>query len=1417
MRKEWQIIVIVLTVLVGLIIALVAGGMAVLSSSSGQDWVARKIESMSQGPDFHLELDGLKLGSTLGVHGLRVFDGQGMWLEAEDIMVQVELRAALRGAVVLRKVSAGRISVLRLPGTASPAENAADSSMDIEAALALRILVEHLSCPLLELGPEIMGQPAQLGITGSAGLAWPTAQAELDIVRLDRPADRLELRATYAQDQAELALHLSEDPGGLVHTLLADNSTTPITVHITGAGPLTNWPLTLTSQVGQWGRADVNATLDARPIGQARFAGQARLGEAVLEQMGLDLDPVIALGGEVNWTESAVTILQAELRHSAAHTVLAGSYGLKNGDVDIQVNGTLGDVSWLALPDVQPGAGEWSAHLAGQADDLRVQSTVFAHDWKIQSVSLPAVRLRSDLTLSAQQNWQVTADLHVDSTFTPWNSTLCTTALSGNSTGLCVDSLQVRTGPLTLTGVADIIPQNASTTLNCTVGLDVEPTSLLALGLGEDTTPIKGHVDVSLLGTIFSEEERAQLDARVQARDMQGLPAELHQLVGATPELTARLTRSGSALRLEKARLNAPMSVSVQGELDTDSGQVAAQADILLPPLHSADLGLSQGASVHSTIHGQIDSFSAQLHVNSPELTLDTLSIRQIAVNASAHDLPNQPSAQADFHMLANGISVQGQTEAHWALDQGQAQGQVRLPGTTLSAQGTYAAQGSILGTLDMHSKDIGPLLQGLGLEGQGQLTAQVQAREDQGQQVLEIHATATDLGLADAHIGSLHTEGLLYPARGLEQSRASIRAQGMSFGDYRNMAAQMQAQGQSATNATLSGHITHPESTTEMRLAAQVQTQAEELRARVHELTGQVFGQPLALDRPVDVQAGTALAWSEALLRYGSATLRSAGTLQPDQVDVSAVLEGLRLEELHSLVPTLPHGTVGLRLALNGPSSDPRLEVRLDCPDLDFASEDMEIPIIASTVQAVIQHGTAEISSTLAAPEHDIHATTRLTAPVVLRCAPWTVDMPTDAPLSGELDARIQLDLLAPALQLDDQRFGGLAQGQLRIGGTPLAPTIHGELGVSDVTYENFRTGTWLQDIQGTVQATGTTADLALHGSDGQNGTLAVSGIVDLSSLNYSIDAQTRSAQLMHQDYLHSTVSSDLHVQGNESAATLRGEIIVENTDFHIPPTLPPDVTTIEIEEINAPATTTTETAPAQAMRLDMDVAVNVPNQFIVRGRGLDSEWSGALHITGTQTEPHITGDVRLLRGQFDFLDRLFVLSKGLLSLDGSVPPNPYLDIVGETEIADALAGIHITGPAKNFRLMLSSVPALPTDEILALILFGRSSRQISPLQAIQLAQAATEMAGGATPDVLGSLKSTLGLQEVSMDSEDKDTSVGVGGYVGGKYYVRTQRSVSGQDKTKVEVQLTPSISVETEVGGDSRQGGGVSWKHSY
>ena len=182
--------------------------------------------------------------------------------------------------------------------------------------------------------------------------------------------------------------------------------------------------------------------------------------------------------------------------------------------------------------------------------------------------------------------------------------------------------------------------------------------------------------------------------------------------------------------------------------------------------------------------------------------------------------------------------------------------------------------------------------------------------------------------------------------------------------------------------------------------------------------------------------------------------------------------------------------------------------------------------------------------------------------------------------------------------------------------------------------------------------------------------------------------------------------------------------------------------------------------------------------------------------------------------------LFRSFDLTRGTISLSGETPPNPFLDILGECRVMDTLIQVRINGPARNFKLTLSSTPPLPQDELLSMILFGRSLREISPLQAVRLAQAAAALTGvgGAGMGVFDSIKAALGLQEVDIGRDDEgNTAVGIGGYVGGKYYVRTQSSVSGQDRTKIEIQLSPKISVETEIGSDSRQGGGVNWRKDY
>ena len=76
-----------------------------------------------------------------------------------------------------------------------------------------------------------------------------------------------------------------------------------------------------------------------------------------------------------------------------------------------------------------------------------------------------------------------------------------------------------------------------------------------------------------------------------------------------------------------------------------------------------------------------------------------------------------------------------------------------------------------------------------------------------------------------------------------------------------------------------------------------------------------------------------------------------------------------------------------------------------------------------------------------------------------------------------------------------------------------------------------------------------------------------------------------------------------------------------------------------------------------------------------------------------------------------------VFDLTKGSLLLSGETPPNPFLDMLGETRVLDTLVQVHLNGPARNFRLSLTSVPALPQDELLAMILFGRSMREISSM----------------------------------------------------------------------------------------------------
>jgi translocation and assembly module TamB len=555
-----------------------------------------------------------------------------------------------------------------------------------------------------------------------------------------------------------------------------------------------------------------------------------------------------------------------------------------------------------------------------------------------------------------------------------------------------------------------------------------------------------------------------------------------------------------------------------------------------------------------------------------------------------------------------------------------------------------------------------------------------------------------------------------------------------------------------------------------------------------VHDVRGSLLNLPLRMQSPLELRLGSAaVSWKEAVLTLGQASLSSRGEVAPDRVDITASLRDLDLDPalLRPRYPSLPEGVVSADMSIRGTPLEPdaRLTVRAD--RITFASTKLaSLPTMTATADCRLRKDLLEADAALTAGDA-VHLDANLSSPV--QASLHSLRLSPDARLNGRIQGRTRLSLLPHVLRLDDQTLEGDCDIDYRIGGTWDDPTLVGKASVLDARYENFRSGTVIAGIRAEARAEGSRIVAEASGTDGHEGRTWAQGLVDLTDWSYSVDANMEAFRLLRTDLVRSVVAGtgQLHGAPGEDMS-LKGSLTMDPTEVRLPPSVSRQAPHIEVREINTDGDAPPDTRRKPRFPLYLDLNVRVPARLSVQGRGLDSEWSGTLHLGGTQIEPVITGEANLLRGKLDFLDRTFDLTKGSLAFNGETPPNPFLDITGEVRVLDTLIQVNLSGPARSPRLALSSTPPLPQDELLSMILFGRSMREISPLQAVRLAQAAAEMTGigDAGFDFMKSLKSKLGLQELEVSrDEDDNTAVGVGGYIGGKYYFRTKSSVSGQD----------------------------------
>jgi translocation and assembly module TamB len=354
----------------------------------------------------------------------------------------------------------------------------------------------------------------------------------------------------------------------------------------------------------------------------------------------------------------------------------------------------------------------------------------------------------------------------------------------------------------------------------------------------------------------------------------------------------------------------------------------------------------------------------------------------------------------------------------------------------------------------------------------------------------------------------------------------------------------------------------------------------------------------------------------------------------------------------------------------------------------------------------------------------------------------------------------------------------------------------------------------------------------------------MAARGGVDLTATpGPAVDAAitVESFRVLRLDEANVRAGGDIRISGPVTALRIASRLRVDQGELRPPDRLPPSVVDLDVIEINS--TTAPQPAPREeksvqepALPATLDVTVEIPGQVFVRGRGLDSEWRGKLAVSGTTAAPIVIGSLEVVRGDFSLLGKDFKLTTGTIRFDGGPKIDPALDIVAEAATSDITGRVTIAGTATAPTLKLSSVPELPQDEVLARILFGKSVGQITAAQGLQLAAAATSLAGGGA-GLLDKVRSALGLDRFDFGSgttannaagnasSNPASQSGLGGatvsagkYVAEGVYVGVDQGAStGSSRGKVEIEIAPHLSVETNMGANGGNGLGLNWKMDY
>ena len=691
----------------------------------------------------------------------------------------------------------------------------------------------------------------------------------------------------------------------------------------------------------------------------------------------------------------------------------------------------------------------------------------------------------------------------------------------------------------------------------------------------------------------------------------------------------------------------------------------------------------------------------------------------------------------------------------------------------------------------------------------------------------------ARDAGLPGNRVRRVQVQARVADPLGRPAVTANVAAEGIEAGSLGG-SAKVDIQGpQEALQLRVNAALRASGTDVAVTGAAVVNVPGRQVALSVLQASGK--GETLRLLAPATVRFGDGVAVDRLRLGVRSAVLEVAGRLSP-ALDVTASVRA-PADLAAAFAPDLAaDGTVQVDARLTGTPAQPSGTVRVEASGVRLrAGPGRALPAASLAGTAALGGGSARVD-------------VRLTAGRAVQLA-----VAGTAPLgAGALGLRatggLDLQVLDPVLTAGGRRARGRVQVDASVTGTAAAPRIAGTATLAGGEVQDFGQGVRITDLAGNVRLDGETVRIvSLQGRAGP-GTVAASGTVGVLAPGLPVDLAValRNARPLASDRLTADLDADLTLRGPAfGGLQAAGSITVQRAEIRIPERLPAAIAVLDVRRPGqrrpgagpdgrrhgSGAGAGSGTAGNAGGGIGLDLAVRVPRAVFVRGRGVDAELSGELRIRGNSAAPQVAGGLEMRRGTISVAGTTLTFTRGKVGFDGTGITgriDPTLDFAADSTAGGVVATLGITGYASRPVIKLTSVPDLPQDEVLAVLLFKRSAKELGPFQLASIAAAVADLTGvgGGVGNPLERVRRGLGLDRLSVGGgtaggtgAGSGPSLEAGRYVGNGVYVGAkQGTTGGQTQATVQIDITKGLKVETDVG--TGQGGnqvGLTYQFEY